>query len=83
MNHDRAFTCQMDMAQRELGAFLRAVSDLYGSDVAAISADDWLDELKLLDSVPEPKPGDWRLVTVAAAIRLAARVNKQGVDKVV
>jgi hypothetical protein len=79
MNHDRTFASQMDMAQRELGAFLYAVSESYGPEEADIAAQDWLEELKLLDCVPEPTPRDWRLVTIAAAGRLSKRVNKKAV----
>ncbi len=77
MNHDPTFASQMDMAQRELGAFIYAVSESYGPEEADIAAQDWLDELKLLDRIPEPTPRDWRLVTIAAAGRLAKRVNKK------
>ena len=68
----------MDMATRELGAFLHVVSQLYGPEEAELSAHDWLDELKLLDRISEPEPRDWRLVTIAAASRLAGRVASQG-----
>ena len=84
MNHDCALARQMDMAQRELGAFLHAVSESYGSEEAAISAEDWLGELTLSEWVGEPTPRDWRLVTIAAARRLATRVNKLGgTDRIV
>jgi hypothetical protein len=82
MNQDCVLARQMDMAQRELGAFLHVVAELYGPEAAAISVDDWLDELTLSDWVGEPTPSHWRLVTIAAASRLATRVNKQDVDKI-
>src|SRR5262245_1645833 len=78
MNHDSALARQMDMAQRELGAFLHVVSESFGSEEAAISADDWLDRVPILDCVLEPTPEDWRLVTIAAATQLAIRINEQG-----
>jgi len=77
MNHDLTFASQMDMAQRELGAFLYAVSESYGREEADVAAQDWLNELKLLDCLPEPTPRDWRLVTIAAAGHLSKRVNKK------
>ena len=84
MNHDCTLARQMDMAQRELGAFLRVVSQSYGPEAAAISADDWLGELTLSEWVGQPTPTDWRLVTIAAARRLATRVNKLGgTDRIV
>lgn len=82
MNHDCALARQMDLAQRELGAFLRAVSESCGPEAATVSADDWLDELIVSDWVGEPTPSDWRLVTIAAASRLATRLNKQVVDRI-
>ena len=82
MNQDSALARQMDMAQRELGAFLHVVSESFGSEEAAISADDWLDRVPILDCVLEPKPEDWRLVTIAAATQLAIRINEQGGPKI-
>ena len=80
MNRDCTFASQMDMAQRELGAFLYAVLEAYGPEEANVAAQDWLDKLSVLDCVPEPTPGDWRLVTIAAAGRLSRRVNKKAVE---
>ena len=82
MNRDCVLARQMDMAQRELGAFLHVVAESYGPEAAAISADDWLNELTLLDWVGEPTPSHWRLITIAAASRLAMRVSKQDVDRI-
>ena len=56
MSHDRTLASQMAMAERELGAFLYVVSESYGPEEADIVAQDWLDELKLLDCVIEPTP---------------------------
>ena len=77
MDHDFTLARHMEMAIRELGAFIHVVSELYGSEEARLSAQDWLDELELLDCMPEPTPRDWRSVTAAAASRLAKRVNHQ------
>lgn len=63
----------MTMAERELGAFIRAVTELYGSEQARLSAEDWLDELMLVDKLPASTAREWRLVTIAAASRLAKR----------
>ena len=70
----------MDMAQRELGAFLYVVSESYGPEEANIAAQDWLDELESLDHVPPLTPADWRTVTVAAASRLSKRVSTRPVE---
>lgn len=61
------------MAERELGAFIGAVTELFGPEQARLSAENWLDELALMDTPPEWTSRDWRRVTVAAAARLANR----------
>ena len=77
MNNHLKLGCQIKMAERELGAFLHAVAELYGPGEAMISAQDWLDELELLDYIPEATPREWRLLTIAAGNRLSKRVSKQ------
>ncbi len=37
--------------------------------------EDWVDELEFIDILPEPTSRDWRSVTIAAAARLANRLN--------
>ncbi len=64
----------MALAERELGSFLTAVTELYGPQEARFSADDWLDELELTATLPGPNSRDWRQITIAASARLAARV---------
>jgi hypothetical protein len=63
------------MAERELGAFITAVTELFGSEQARLAAEDWLDELVLRGTLPRLTSRDWRLVTIAASARLANRVN--------
>lgn len=60
-------------AERELGAFLAAVTELFGADQARHAAEDWLDELELQETFPVDL--NWRPVTVGAAIRLVQRLN--------
>jgi hypothetical protein len=71
----RNSTCedQINMAERELSAFILAVTELFGAEQARLSAEDWLDESELMDSPPRTTSRDWRSVTVAAAARLANR----------
>jgi hypothetical protein len=64
----------MTMAQRELTAFIGAVTELFGSDEAMLAAIDWLNELMSMDSLPGSKRRDLRCVTVSAAARLAKRM---------
>ena len=40
------------MAERELSAFFKAVTKLFGSEQAEISAEDWLIELSESDGLP-------------------------------
>ena len=68
--------CPKDSAIRALGAFPYVVSELYGPEEASVSAQDWVDELELLQCVPQPLSQDWREVTIAAARRLAERVHR-------
>ena len=60
-------------AERELGAFLATVTELFGADQARQAAEDWLDELDLQETSPVNL--NWRPITVAAAIRLAQRLK--------
>jgi hypothetical protein len=79
MNTDESFcnsTCedQIHMAERELSAFIGAVTALFGPEQAKLSTEDWLDESELMDS-PRSPIRDWRAVTVAASARLANRLT--------
>ena len=65
----------MSMAERELGAFINAVTELFGSEQVRLAAEDWLDELVLVETLPGLTSRDWRLITIAASARLANRVN--------
>jgi hypothetical protein len=63
----------MILAERELVAFTIAVTELFGSEHAELSAEVWLDELLLMNTLPGSTCRDWRLVTTAALARLANR----------
>jgi hypothetical protein len=64
-------------AERELGAFMRAVSELFGTEQAQRAAEDWLDELERRDTLPETRR-DFGAITIAAAVRLATWLNADG-----
>ena len=68
-------TCedQINMAERELSAFIRAVKELFGPEQASLSTEDWLDESEQMESPQRATSRDWRAVTVAALARLATR----------
>jgi hypothetical protein len=62
------------MAERELSAFFKAVTQSFGSEQAELSAEDWLQELNGIDGLPNSARG-WRLITAKVSTRLASRVN--------
>jgi len=75
-----SFSCpiyaeQMHLAERELSAFIGAVTKLFGPEQARLSAEDWLEESELLDSPPRSLSRNWRAVTIAASARLANRAS--------
>jgi hypothetical protein len=61
-------------AERELSAFFRAVTERFGSEQAALSAEDWLHELIETEGLPT-SVREWRLITAKASTRLASRVS--------
>ncbi len=78
MDFEKSFsnsTCEghIKMAERELSAFILAVTELFGPEQARLSTEDWLDELELMHSPHRATTRDWRAVTVAASARLANR----------
>jgi hypothetical protein len=62
------------IAERELGAFIRAVTELFGPEHATLAAEDWVDELESMDALPG-STRDWGSITIAASARLARRLN--------
>jgi hypothetical protein len=78
MDQEKSFcnsTCedQINMAERELSAFIRAVTGLFGPEQARLSTEDWLDESELMECPRPATSREWRAVTVAASARLANR----------
>ena len=68
----------MASAERELGAFMRAVSELFGTEHARRAADDWLDEFERMETLLETRR-DFGTITIASAARLATWLNADGV----
>jgi hypothetical protein len=64
----------MTMAERELSAFFNAITQLFGSEQAEISAEDWLQELIEIDGLPT-SIREWRTITAKVSTRLARRVS--------
>jgi len=73
-NSNPGCTLLITMAEQELSAFFNAVTDLFGSEQAEVSAEDWLRELIEIDGLPA-SPREWRLMTARVSTRLANRVN--------
>jgi hypothetical protein len=61
------------LAERELAAFARAVSELFGPEQASLSTAEWIDELESLNWLAKPGVSDFRRITIAASARLAHR----------
>jgi hypothetical protein len=64
----------MTMAERELSAFFSAATQLFGLEQAELSAENWLQELIKIDSLPT-SAREWRLITTKVLTRLASRVS--------
>jgi hypothetical protein len=62
------------LAEWELSAFFNAVAQLFGSEQAKLSAEDWLHELIEIDGLPA-STREWRLITIKVLTRLASRVS--------
>jgi hypothetical protein len=80
----QSLTCTelIKMAEHELAAFIRAVTELYGAEHGRLSAKVWLDELESMNSLPQPAGHDWRTVTVAALTRLASHLTATKVSAI-
>jgi hypothetical protein len=73
-NSDHPCPHLMTMGERELSAFFNAVTQLFGSEQAELSAEDWLHELIESNGLPT-SAREWRLITARVSTRLASRVN--------
>ncbi len=69
------YAAEMDVAERELSAFIGSVSRRFGPGEAKLAARDWLQEAELMDSPPRSTSRNWRSVTTAASARLASRLG--------
>jgi hypothetical protein len=62
-------------AEREWSAFITTVNNLFGAEQARQAGKDWIVELEQTDFPSAAPVIHWRRVTIAAASRLAGRVN--------
>jgi hypothetical protein len=67
------------MAERELSAFFNAVTQLFGSEQAGLSAEDWVRKLIEIDGLPD-SIREWRLITAKVSTRLATRVSASSIS---
>jgi hypothetical protein len=70
-----SYVNQTHLAERELSAFIAAVTKLFGPEQARTSTEDWLEEAELMDGPPRSIARNWRAVTIAASARLANRID--------
>jgi hypothetical protein len=66
---------QTHLAERELSAFIKAVTELFGPEQARSATEDWLKEADLIDAPPLSTSRNWRSVTIAASARLSRRID--------
>jgi hypothetical protein len=59
-------------AEKELGAFVSAVSELFGSVAAARAAGYWIELAEAVSSAAVEGCPNWRKLTIVASCRLAA-----------
>ena len=62
------------MAERELSAFFKAITRLFGSEQAELAAEEWLRELIEIHALPT-SAREWRSITAKVSTRLASRVR--------
>jgi hypothetical protein len=55
---------QTHLAERELSAFIKAVTELFGPEQARSATEDWLKEADLIDAPPLSTGRNWRSVTM-------------------
>ena len=62
-------------AEKELAAYALAVQEVFGCDESRQSIEDWMEEIEGMDWPSGDAIPDWRLLSIAAAVRLARRVD--------
>lgn len=65
----------LSMAERELAALFGAVTQLFGSEQARLTSEDWMEEMESLDELGGLKNRDLRQLSISALARLASRLN--------
>ncbi len=70
IDQDGSMAQLLGTAERELSAFVTAVTQLFDAEQGRKAANDWIEELDRTDWPSGASVNDWRKVTIAAAIRL-------------
>jgi hypothetical protein len=65
--------------EREFAAFMIAITELFGQQHARAAAEDWLDAISVINCESPSIGGEWRLVTLVAASRVAGRAKADAV----
>jgi len=73
-NHDLDCAGVTAMAEHELAALFTAVKELFGRELAELTAEEWLWELEAAEGLPS-SAREWRRITLNISRRLAARLN--------
>jgi len=63
--------CIFRRGEQELGAFLRAVTELFGEEQAELSAEDWMREAVTIDRFTA-STREWRRIPLNVTARLSA-----------
>jgi hypothetical protein len=79
-NHELDCSGVATMAEHELTALYSAVTELFGPELAQLSAEEWLQELVAADGLPS-SARDWRRITLNICRRLASRVNALSIPR--
>jgi hypothetical protein len=72
--YGQAIDGPVNIAELELLRFIDSVSDVFGPDQSKFLTEIWMDALASMECMPGPTSPDWRLVTLAASVRLAAQL---------
>ena len=64
------------IAEPELAAFIAAVTESFGPEMAKVAADEWVQEVLSIDSLPEATNRGWRrLITLKVLGNLVDRTS--------
>lgn len=65
------------LGERELAAFVRSITELFGADQARMATEDWFEAIALLDCHTSRPSHSWRFVSIAALTHFLDRAAQQ------